>query len=466
VDALAFVTRITGTLTANATALARIEIPRLTEIGGALTITSNTVLEYLSMPSLNKVTGATTITGNPLGDLDADPLTPQGINLSAFTTATGGINVSSTALETLDLAHVTGTIDYLRVRDCPNLETLDLRYITTTTGRLNWGCIGGYSEAIGLCNLPSLSTLNLDSLTTIWTGGLTLSSTGVPRLQLPNLRGAIAFVGISGNGSLRSVSANGLESVNQTYPGFNVASNPSLEHLSLSGLTTVTGTITITGNPLGDLDQDPLTPQGINLSALTTSTGGINIRSSGLTTLNLSSLTGTLQYLLVRDCPELRTLNVGTITTTTGYLNWGCNGGSDSIALCNLPLLTSVNLDRLTTMASTIGGLVVSSTGLTNLQIPGLTGTAWLSIQNNSSLQDFSANSLASIQTSLSITNNPGLSSFVLDGLDTFPTGASTIIRIQTNAALDCATDICPFKAQLDAIPYPGTWTISPCTCP
>lgn len=262
-------------------------------------------------------------------------------------------------------------------------------------------------------------------------GDLTVTSSGLVDLSLPNLVRIHGYLSIENNPSLTTVS----------LPLLQAVGNPMYEE--------VEGLLRLEGNAvLTDVDMHSLTSIG----------GYLIIKDNALitTTAWLSALE-TVRGVYVGG-PVLTTLSLPAAVSVGGLSNPG-----DSSGVINGDVLTTISLPALTSPPGTLN--ILQAAQLQTLSFPVLTSMGGaLILDDNDSLHTVTLTNLDSVTDQLTISNNAVLSNLDLGSFDTI-TGATTTLGITQNPSLaQCLVDT--IVGQVSPAPTNSNTCCNQVSCP
>lgn len=222
-------------------ALTNITLPNTSTIHELFFIDDNPNLNSISLPFLKAIYGSFRV-------ISCEHLTS--INLGNLANINSSLEISSCQnLTTLDLSSLQSIKQggHLDIHENANLSSINFSNLTTIIGNID------------LTSLP-LSTLNVNNLTSIISGGLYIAL--MPNLTTVNINN-LTTLGNGGFGTLRvahsnvsTVNMNSLTKLNSG--GVEVYSNPNLTFFNLPGLTS------ISNNSYFSLDNNGFTTSVVN----------------------------------------------------------------------------------------------------------------------------------------------------------------------------------------------------------
>jgi hypothetical protein len=254
-------------------------------------------------------------------------------------------------------------------------------------------------------------------------------------LELPQLSDVAGELSVYGNGGLTSITLGSLVGV---QGNISVTANPLLESLSFSALEDHDGKLTVSSNGsltslslaeltaadavgVGTSVVDSANPgavivarylsslQHLDLSGLTTVASNMELRGmNGLTSVALGALSEVHGDLTVHDNPLLPAQTLPALSTVGGVLSFGEN---DALQSVELPALSTAGAVR---FFANYSGYGQPNCALTSVSLPGLTSVSdRLVFSNCPYLQSVSLPSLAgSLTGTLSVTNCDAMTSF------------------------------------------------------
>ncbi len=393
---LSAITEITGDLIIHAPGLSEVSLPALKKVDGSLVVHDNNLLATIDMPALEEVGGIFELYGNDalaefslppalarLGGLyvhDSDALTRLSTAPSAFVLSAGCVSI----------------------RNNPSLTEISLPAISSVGSE---SCPDGV-HGFFVQNNSSLATISLDSLSSV--------------------QGSVE---IFGNPALTGLSLPALATVGNTNPDdgagyLQILNNESLATISLESLSSVEGSVGIGNTALSE----------ISLPALTTA-GGLSIGSNDvLATISLDSLSSVEGIVYIGSNPALTGVSLPALTTV-GNTNPDDQPGN--ILICKNDSLTTITA---TSLSSVEGKIIIGggdndyssechseagNPALTSISFPSLRTVGkdllgqGIKISYNDSLTTISADSLLSVEGSVSIDSNPALTGVSLPALTT-----------------------------------------------
>ncbi len=266
-----------GSTPAGSTSLTRLTLPRLAEVGYALTFRTNPELTALQLPALRRVGGPVTIAGHRrLVD----------IRLPAELTFESSLTVAANiALQRLgDLVHVRGLGGDLVVAHNPQLTVLKLDALQTLRGRLE---IHGH-ERLRQISLPSLQ--RMDGLSII-------DNASLVALAAPRLSTIDGDTEVHGQPLLERLELRGIR---QLGGSLDVTNNANLTTIALPAVTSIMG-------DLGLVDLPKLST--VRVTALQTIRNDLIVQQSGaLTDVSLPRLAEVGGAVMIVDNAALRAL--------------------------------------------------------------------------------------------------------------------------------------------------------------
>jgi hypothetical protein len=446
------------------TGLVGLNLPALTH-ASSLVITGNTSLRYFGLPVLTTVSGDWTVTGNTafpqcaaeaiLAKLTAAPTSvdisgndttatcplPCTPATASATTDRGdgttilvcgaekvlictnpdcsgitGLTISGTDLTRVDLSTLTN-VRLLVISGNPTLARVALPSLGSISA-FGGGYLRNLGRSLTISNNPALMTVELPALQIIDDELHITGNTAFPQCQAETIQADLTYPPrfgslVSGNGAspLCPPSVVCLGDVT-------IATSAEMEALIAQGCTSVTGTLTIIGTDLtnvdlpalrlvarlrvsgnvalttlgfpalttGDLSVSGSALSGLELPALRT--GILSVTGTGLPALSLPLLTRT-RALTVTDNPALSNLAAPKVTST--FLTVSRNQVLPGVSL---PALTYGVL------------LVAGSTALTSLSLPALIRASWLDISDNTGLTTVNVPALARVDSGFTIRGN------------------------------------------------------------
>lgn len=280
--------------------------------GGGLLVQDNFALTTLDLSHLSRVDGTLGIATNLLlGSLGS---------LSALKTV-GSIRVNNNgSLKDMDLSSLTTIKGALRVTDNASLQTLDVRNLAIVESRVD------------IDENPDLTDISFNQLTSVKGAFEFVNNASVSTLDVGRLKILGGSLVVRGNAALESLVAGSLQEIGgEAF----VSDNLCLAALDLGNLAKVTGDgIVITNNhPLRTVDLGSLTVAG-----------SIHIRNSeapeatgdSLEQVDLSGLTSLTGSLSISSTKKLSSLLLGALQTVVGDLSIRLNEGLPSLTLGSL----------------------------------------------------------------------------------------------------------------------------------
>jgi len=396
-------------------------------------------------------TSATAPAINPITFLYDEQWLPNGLQTLTLTNVESIINIAinnATSLTSLALPQTKYIASGLNTIGCTALTSIDLSELVYIAGSISpgsnlqtlnlpkcefvGGTIANNAGALATINCPELLYLANFNTFNVSFGSF---ASALATLNMPKLKSSFGVTGFLFNPlnlSLTTISLPSLESISQ----FNVsitASNSTLATINLPVLTQVLATFNVS-NAL-----TALTTINCPLLAIT---GNITISTTAasLTTVSFPSLVRVYNYITegkfytitAQDPTSLgnmtitavgpttysfpalttidRSLTIGSTSVTTINLQSLVSVGNAGLTFVSSPLLTSLNLNSLTTVSSNC--VFTLGNGLTTLNLPSLaTVLGVITIQSDTALTTVSMPALVSV--SGNITSNSGLGNIV-----------------------------------------------------
>jgi hypothetical protein len=380
VAALAQARVITGTLTLASDAKA--SLPRLTVVGGGLTIAPGAPPASIELPSLTQINGSFLAF---VTDADA-------IELPALTTVGGTVHIDTASeLASLSLPALTSVGQDLIVIDAPVMATAALPALTK---------VGGM---VAVVNAAGLREVDLGALSTV--SRLSVSRTGATRVSVPSLV-ALELLDIADNARLAEIALPRLARVGQIY----IQRDTALHQLDLGALIAIDGAAGV----VDALDIEYTALETLDLPISSTTQRIVIANNRALSSLRLVRLVSA-GGLIVRRCPALVTLEAPVLSDI------------DDLTLSGP--LTSLSLSPWLTVEHQLS---VVATGLAQLPPARLFWRASLSVSSNPALVDLHGLDLPAEMSSVSIGYNPLVTS--LAGLESIAQLQG--LQVQGNAAL------------------------------
>ncbi|RME20226.1 MAG: hypothetical protein D6806_16820 [Deltaproteobacteria bacterium] len=403
---LSAITEITGDLVIHAPGLSEVSLPALKKVDGSLVVHDNNLLATIDMPALEEVGGIFELYGNDaLAEFSLPPALAR----------LGGLYVhDSDALTRLSTAPSASVLSAgcVSIRNNPSLTEISLPAISSVGSE---SCPDGV-HGFFVQNNSSLATISLDSLSSV--------------------QGSVE---IFGNPALTGLSLPALATVGNTNPDdgagyLQILNNESLATISLESLSSVEGSVKIYSNPA-------LT--GILLPALNTigkreysqdTLGMIIYNNDNLATISLGSLSSVEGSVKIYNNPALTGISLPALATVG---NTNPDDPAANILICKNDSLTTI----FATSLSSVEGKIIIGGGdndyssechseagnpaLTSISFPSLRTVGkdllgqGIKISYNDSLTTISADSLLSVEGSVSIDSNPALTGLSLPVLAT-----------------------------------------------
>jgi hypothetical protein len=417
-----------------------LDFPKLTVIERGLQIYYADSLVAMNFPELQRVGEGIIMEGKSQGEI----LKLKSIDFPKMTTVGGAISLTRVSGIQSFLADELETAGGLSVNSCPALTDISIPALTTVNGNLSMPLSTTDGEFIftalttvnGDLNLTTTTVTDLQFpvLTTV-EGTLQLSGQYLTSLELPSLRKVGTFVAADLRG-ITAIDVRGIEEIgalrlsnntlrytagitligNETFPGRLVLELPNLGTSVLNEFP-----LTVEGiKVLGGLEHTPAsavaTVKAISFSWLERITGLLSIgNSSQLVSISLPNLQS-VGGISLGNLAALTTLDLSKLETITGYTDASgvASGGftyppSTAIITLTLPELKSVvgnisitgllssrklatiSFPKLKSLTGTLTITGTSNTIFTNLSgFSALTSAAGVTISGFTQLSDFS----------------------------------------------------------------------------
>lgn len=301
--ALANIRVVTGSIEVRTRALASLSLPALEWVGGDFILRQPVSMTAVSAPKLKQVVGALML------GTDAEPAVELASLEFASLETVGRLGVHGTALESLELASLSGVNGEVRVANNARLVSVNL----PTVGVVQGGLVVGDNASLMTLQLVALTDVMGDvqvSGGNLQSVGLSLlAKTGAFSLAVPASTGALSFpelVEVQGDLELT------VDSTAESTPGDLALSLPALRNvggdlrlpfaalasIELAGLRSVEGDFAIAGARMTDL----------SLRGLKQVAGAFTLADSALVTVNLFNFEQA-EKLVFRDNPNLAELS-------------------------------------------------------------------------------------------------------------------------------------------------------------